>query len=89
MCPYFSLAGIMHLKDHRGRLSGFPAWDVFLRMETTFIESLNHVRLFATPMDCSPPRSTVHEDFPGKNTGVGCHAPSGWEPWLQSITDKG
>ena len=27
------------------------------------------------PMDCSPPGSSVHEDSPGKNTGVGCHAP--------------
>ena len=25
------------------------------------------------PTDCSPPGSSVHEDFPGKNTGVGCH----------------
>ena len=25
------------------------------------------------PMGCSPPGS-VHEDSPGKNTGVGCHA---------------
>ena len=24
-------------------------------------------------MDCSPPGSCVHEIFPGKNTGVGCH----------------
>ena len=23
------------------------------------------------PMDCSPPGSSVHGDFPGKNTGVG------------------
>ena len=23
-------------------------------------------------MDCSPPGSSVHEDSPGKNTGVGC-----------------
>ena len=27
-----------------------------------------------TPMDCSPPGSSVHGDSPGKNTGVGCHA---------------
>ena len=27
-----------------------------------------------SPMDCSPPGSSVHGDFPGKNTGVGCHA---------------
>ena len=26
------------------------------------------------PMDCSPPRSSVHQDSPGKNTEVGCHA---------------
>ena len=25
-------------------------------------------------MDCSPPGSSVHEDSPGKNTGVGCQA---------------
>ena len=24
-------------------------------------------------MDCSPPGSSVHEIFPGKDTGVGCH----------------
>ena len=24
-------------------------------------------------MDCSPPGSSVHGDFPGKNTGVDCH----------------
>ena len=26
------------------------------------------------PMDCSLPGSSVHGDYPGKNTGVGCHA---------------
>ena len=26
------------------------------------------------PMDCSPPGSFVPRDFPGKYTGVGCHA---------------
>ena len=26
------------------------------------------------PMDYSPPGSSVHGDFPGQNTGVGCHA---------------
>ena len=25
------------------------------------------------PMDCSPPGSSIHGIFPGKNTGVGCH----------------
>ena len=26
-----------------------------------------------SPMDCNPPGFSVHGDFPGKNTGVGCH----------------
>ena len=26
------------------------------------------------PVDCSPPASSVHEDCPGKDPGVGCHA---------------
>ena len=26
------------------------------------------------PINCSPPGPSVHEDSPGKNTGVGCHA---------------
>ena len=27
-----------------------------------------------SPVDCSPPGSSVHGDSPGKNAGVGCHA---------------
>ena len=30
--------------------------------------------ILCDPMDCSLPRSSVHGDSPGKNTGVGCHA---------------
>ena len=30
-----------------------------------------------SPLDCSPPGSSVHGDSPGKNTGVGCHALQG------------
>ena len=30
--------------------------------------------ILCNPMDCSPPGSFLHPwDFPGKNTGVGCH----------------
>ena len=41
------------------------------------------------PMDCSLPGSSIHEDSPGKNTGMGCHAllqgifpTQGWNPGL-------
>ena len=48
--------------------------------------ALSHVQLFWDPMDCSPPGSSIHGIFPGKNTGVGCHFllqgifPTGIEP---------
>ena len=37
------------------------------------IYTLSHVRLFYDPMDYSQPGSSCPWDFPGKNTGVGCH----------------
>ena len=38
-------------------------------------QSLSHVQIFMTPWTvCSPPGSSVREDSPGKNIGVGCHA---------------
>ena len=37
--------------------------------------SLSVVSDLSDPMDCSPLGSSVHGDSPGKNTGVGCHAP--------------
>ena len=33
-------------------------------------ESLSHVHLFATPMDCSRPGTSDNGDSPGQNTGV-------------------
>ena len=46
------------------------------------VVSLSCVWLFATPMDCSPPGSSVHGDSPGKNAGVDCHAPlQGFPAW--------
>ena len=32
------------------------------------------VSSLCNPMDCSPPDSSVHENSPGKNTGVGCNS---------------
>ena len=50
--------------------SGF----LFLSSNLLCAQSLRRVWLFVTPMDCSPPGSSVPEDSPGKNTEVGCHA---------------
>ena len=36
-------------------------------------KSLQSCLSLCNPMDCSPLGSSVHEDSPGKNTGVGCH----------------
>ena len=45
------------------------------------------------PTDCSPPDSYVHGNFPGKNTGVGCHfllqgifLTQGSNPWVSCIS---
>ena len=47
------------------------------------------LQLCLTLCDYGPPGSSVHEDSPGKNTGVGCHArlqgifpTQGWNPHL-------
>ena len=37
------------------------------------VELLSSFWLFCSPMDCSPVRLLCPWDFPGKNTGVGCH----------------
>ena len=39
-----------------------------------FAKSLQSCPAICDPMDHSLPGSSVHGDFPGKNTGVGCHA---------------
>ena len=37
------------------------------------VQSFQSCLTLCDPTDCSPPGSFVHEDSPGKNTGVGCH----------------
>ena len=37
-------------------------------------ESLQSCLTLCDRMDCSLPGSSIHGDFPGKNTGVCCHA---------------
>ena len=37
-------------------------------------QSLQSYLTLCSTMDCSLPGSSVHGDFPGKNTGVGCRA---------------
>ena len=36
--------------------------------------SLQSCLILCNPLECSPSRSSVHVDSPGRNTGVGCHA---------------
>ena len=36
-------------------------------------QSFQSCSALCDPMNCSPPGSSVHEDSPGKNTGVSCH----------------
>ena len=41
-------------------------------MEDTHAKSLQSCLTFVDCMDCRLPGSSIHGDFPGKNTGVGC-----------------
>ena len=59
-------------------LSSKFKWLINLELIFVFSGALYcvHVQLCLTlcnPIDCSPPDSTVHGIFPGKNTGVSCH----------------
>ena len=38
------------------------------------VSSPQSCRTLCNPMDYSPPGSSVQGDFPGKNTGMGCHS---------------
>ena len=43
-------------------------------MPTVCATSLQSCLTLCDAMDCSQLGSSVHADFPGKNTGMGCHA---------------
>ena len=65
-------------KGYRSSVSGARVKD---QIAQNMLLVLLHVCLVAqscptlcNPMDCSPPGSSIHQDSPGKNTGVGYHA---------------
>ena len=47
-----------------------------IHYNTPAAKSLQLCMTLCDPMDCSPQDSSVHEDSPGKNTGVGCQPSS-------------
>ena len=51
-------------------------WTFLCRMESVCMHAkmLQPCLILCNPMDCSPPVSSVHGDYPGENTGVGCCA---------------
>ena len=60
-------------------LTGIPfSWIINTLKSSAFVSLLCLIAqlclTLCDPMDCSLPGSSVHEDSPGKNTGVGCHA---------------
>ena len=63
-------------------LAAGPTWtSPFCSLHCCFLTSDEEVQYvcaqlcltLCNPMDCSPPGTSVHGIFPGKNTGVGCH----------------
>ena len=61
-------------------LAGYSPWghkESDATEQLHFLSSLSETYLSShsiTRKSCSPPGSSVHGDFPGKNTGVGCYA---------------
>ena len=56
---------------------------IYLYMHAQLLQSCPTL---CNPMDCSLPGSSVHEDSPDKNTGVGCHALLQEIFWTQGST---
>ena len=63
----------------------FLSGEIFMNSQSSMLDQLSFLPkscclvaqscpTLCNPMDCNPPGSSVHEDFPGKNTGMGCHA---------------
>ena len=46
---------------------------MLLYIKTLFMLAAQSCLTLCNRMDCSPPGSSIHGIFPGKNTGVGCH----------------
>ena len=58
-------------------------------MELMCAKSVKSCPTLRDPMDYSPPGSSVHGDYPGKNTGVGCHLPNpGIKPASHTLEGK-
>ena len=62
------------------------------RLQSVLCLAVQSCPILCDPTDYSPPGSSVHGDFPGKNTGVGYQAllhgifpTQGWKPGLQNL----
>ena len=55
-------------------LSGVPSAIQWVLTAGVCSQSLQSCLTLCDPVDCSPPGSSVHGDFPDKNPGVGYHA---------------
>ena len=58
--------------SRREHWSGLP-FPLQCRKVKSEREAAQSCPTLSDPMDCSLPDSSVHGDFPGKSTGVGCH----------------
>ena len=65
-----SRLGVMPLRPQAAAKS--EAWEAGVVAEAVLVAQL--CPTLCDPMGCSPPGSSVHGDFLGKNTGAGCHA---------------
>ena len=66
MYPVCSSKSMFFWKIILAILSCISVWTLCTRMHSVMLDSFR-------PMDCSPPGSSVHGIFSGKNTGASCH----------------
>ena len=81
MAKFHSFFGwiVFHCIDMWYLLNAFSCWWI-LRLLLCMLSCFSHVQLFVTPWTEVPPKPLCPWDFPGKNTGVGCHLLQGIFP---------
>ena len=67
LSPKFLLSG------HQSYWVGNPPYSVCVCVCVCMRSVTESYLTFGNTMDCSPPGSSVHGNFPGRNTGVGCY----------------
>ena len=79
-CIFWIPYPVPHFQYSRHYLNPTPFKNSVLITHCMYVLVTQSCPALCDPMDYGPPGSSVHEDSPGKNTGVRCHAPTPLPP---------